>query len=420
MELVATPSADLLALVDPAARGPAPLLGPAAGEPAAAAAEAPFAAFLALFGGPVPAGQLLPVTGKDLPLEPVDSGLEPDQALAPLTPLMPAALALTPALELGVRAGGVPAEVALPLPLPPAAPPVAASPVPTTLPGAELAAFAEAAPQAPPVVTPTITPPLDGTTPDQPDAMAATPSWLDELLADSAARPAPATRVGAEQRAAAAQAASAAPSALPPAAVVAPPPDATPQLVKVARNDGPRTAPVTALVGDTPLAARVDWLPPSSPHAAAPNAPTPPTVAPPSVPVDVRTPSWHEAFAGRVQWLVDNQVGEARIKLNPPDLGAIDVKISHVDEKSFVQLTAASPAARDELANGLHRLRELFSTSGLTLGGASVESGSAGYHDARAEVAAEPRAFERPATATFADAEAIPRARAPGRIDVFA
>jgi flagellar hook-length control protein FliK len=292
--------------------------------------------------------------------------------------------------------------------------------VATTLPGVELAAFAESSRQAPPVVAPTITPPLDDATPDQADAMAATPSWLDELLADGAPRPALATRVGSEQRAAAAQAASATPSALPPAAVVAPPPDAAPQLVKVARDDGPRTAPVTALLGDAPVAARVDWLPPSSPHTTAPNAPTLPTVAPPSVPVDVRTPSWHEAFAGRVQWLVDNQVGEARIKLNPPELGAIDVKISHVDEKSFVQLTAASPAARDELAHGLHRLRELFTMSGLTLGGTSVESGGAGYHDASAEVAAEPRAFERPPTAPFADAEAVPRARAAGRIDVFA
>jgi flagellar hook-length control protein FliK len=262
------------------------------------------------------------------------------------------------------------------------------------------------------------TPSLAAMQPDQADVHTAptTPTWLDELLADSAQRSAPAS-VGAEQRAAAAQSASTPPS---PAMVAARLPDVAPHLIKMVRDDSPRAPQVAPLIGDAPSAARIDWLPPSSVHVAAPNAPTAPTVAAPSAPVDVKTPDWHEAFAGRVQWLVDNQVGEARIKLNPPELGAIDVKISHVDEKSYVQLTAANPAARDELANGLNRLRELFSTSGLTLGGASVESGSAGYHDARAEGAESRWASERPLTATFAETDAVPHVRAAGRIDIFA
>jgi flagellar hook-length control protein FliK len=99
-------------------------------------------------------------------------------------------------------------------------------------------------------------------------------------------------------------------------------------------------------------------------------------------PVDTRSPNWHEAFAGRVQWLVDQHVGEARIKLNPPELGAVDVKISLVDDKTYVQLTAGSAAARDEIANSLPRLRELMTASGLQFGGASVHGGHAG-HDGR-------------------------------------
>lgn len=420
MELVASPSADLFALTDPAARGPAPLLRPGGGEPAAAAAGAPFDVFLALLAASLPAGEPLPATGKDLPVE--LAGAEADDVVTPIAALLAAPLALTAAVEVGVPAGTVSSDGSSPAPI--AASALAPTPMPliaVPTPGAEPATFSDVAPQQQPGVdvAESMTPLLEAL-PDQPEVAASptTPSWLDELLTDAAKRSVPAAQAGAEQRAAAAQNASGT-SSLPGAAAV-PPPDVAPQFVKIVRDDAPRAPQVAPAIGDAPSPGRIDWLPSSSASAAAPNAPTTPTVAPPSAPVDVRTPNWHEAFAGRVQWLVDNQVGEARIKLNPPELGAIDVKISHVDEKSYVQLTAANSAARDELANGLHRLRELFSTSGLTLGGASVENGSAGYRDARAEASAEPRAFERPLTTPFTDAEAIPRVRGAGRIDIFA
>lgn len=415
MELAANPSADLLALSGPSAGAWAPMLRPAAGEPTGAAAEAPFDALLAVLWTPLLAGEPLPATGKELPLEP--AALDPDEIVTPMAPLMPAPLTLPNAAELRLRAA-VSSDVTVPSPLSPA--PIPSVAAPAAIPGAELAAFVEMSPPtatSSPVVT-IASSLLAAVQPDTPEvASPTTPTWLDELLADSAQRSAPAASVVAEQRAAAAQSATPPPS---PAVVAAPPPDVAPQVVKIGRDDAIRAPHVAPLVGDAPSAARIDWLPTSPVHAAAPHAPTAPTVAAPSAPVDAKTPNWHEAFAGRVQWLVDNQVGEARIKLNPPELGAIDVKISHVDEKSYVQLTAASPAARDELANGLNRLRELFSTSGLTLGGASVESGSAGYHDAHAERADSRWAPERPLTATFADTEAVPRARAAGRIDIFA
>jgi flagellar hook-length control protein FliK len=84
-------------------------------------------------------------------------------------------------------------------------------------------------------------------------------------------------------------------------------------------------------------------------------------------------------------------------------------------------LTTATAAARDELAQSLPRLRELFTASGLELGGASVHNGrdqrQAG--DGYGAASAEPRAGS-----TFPDrgddlAPVLSR-RSPGRIDVFA
>jgi flagellar hook-length control protein FliK len=107
-------------------------------------------------------------------------------------------------------------------------------------------------------------------------------------------------------------------------------------------------------------------------------------------PVDTNAARWEDALASRIQWLVDHKVGEAQIKLNPPELGALDVKISLLDDKTYVQMTAHTAAARDELSQSLPRLRELMSAGGLDLGGATVSGGRddrSGYQAATHPVA---------------------------------
>ena len=109
-----------------------------------------------------------------------------------------------------------------------------------------------------------------------------------------------------------------------------------------------------------------------------------PPPASPGAPVDLRSPNWQEAFANRVQWLVDTQVGEARIKLNPPELGAVDVKISLVDDKTYVQLTTATARPRaTSLSQSSAATARAFTRSGLELGGASVHDGRDGHASAR-------------------------------------
>jgi flagellar hook-length control protein FliK len=115
--------------------------------------------------------------------------------------------------------------------------------------------------------------------------------------------------------------------------------------------------------------------------------------------IDTNAARWHDALASRIQWLVDHDIGEAKIKLNPPELGALDVKIALQDDKTYVQMTAHNASARDELAQGLPRLRELLSAGGLELGGATV---SGGHDDRGAFGSAAPQPITR--VAAFASA----------------
>lgn len=97
----------------------------------------------------------------------------------------------------------------------------------------------------------------------------------------------------------------------------------------------------------------------------SPGATTSFTSTPPST-VDAAS------LAGRVHWMIDNAVGEARLKLNPPELGALDIRISLVDDKAYVQLAATQPGATELLEGALPRLRELLNVGGLELAGATV------------------------------------------------
>jgi flagellar hook-length control protein FliK len=424
MELVAALPAELVAFADPAARGAAPFLRPPGPDADSSAASTSFEACLALLAIPLPSGEPWPVAGKELPVATPDAtAAAPDaQGLAAdafATEAADAAVLarLKQAPALAAEAHAPAGELALPTPDTAtatgssSATPLTAATTPTTSLQADAAAL--------PAVTESLVPgSTDPLAPAAPADTAEPPSWLDALAthAEHAARShdeSSEPRRPASPYAAAA--ATPAPAAAQPAA----------DGVLAARSGSPR-ADVTEIaqssgvtLADAPSAARAEWLP--SAQGAAPSAQAPGVDA---APVDTRTPDWQDAFAGRMQWLVDNDVGEARITLHPPELGAVDIEISLVDDKTFVQLTTSTAAARDELAQSLPRLRELLSVSGLELGGASVHDGRAGQQTPYGRGAAG--AFERSlaplASVDGFDGDALPAlASGPrGRIDVFA
>ena len=419
MELVAALPAELVCVADPAARGAAPLLRPTPAPADSAAPGAPFALFLELLATAVPTGQGLPAGGNDLPLAAREPAAEEgqgatalDAALAalPLPMFEPVALPAVapaagdapPAAILAVTADG---KTLLPAALPP---PVITAGADAASADARTDGNAAAAPLA------FVAQPVDdGAATPQP----ATAALRDAVFAASSARPQPAPPAADPiDLAPPAPADATARSAVPAAEVAAP-------AVRTLQRDPAAVTPSSAVVSDLSTAP-AQWLPSAAPHPSAPAAhsATAATVLPhPQGAVDLRSPTWHEALAQRVQWLVDTQVGEARIKLSPPELGALDVKISLVDDQTFVQLTASSASARDELAHGLPRLRELFSASGLELGGASVHNGREGRPDAGGHAAqaayTEPSALEQ----AFADTPSVTAVHRPaGRIDVFA
>jgi flagellar hook-length control protein FliK len=430
MELTAALPAELVALADPA-----PLPAPrGAGPPR----QAPFALVLGLLAEAAPGGELPPAAGNELPFAAADGSpaavaLAATELLAAAAVLprtaVPAATALEPAqaaAEASAPAARPPPPTALAARPPPSAAPPVATFVPHALgqapaggteapPAASAVPLASAAPAAD---TPSIefalrrfTGQADG---DEPQGLDAA------LLNDARFRAPPAPPLGLPP-APGSQWPSAAHEAHAPLAP-APPPPAELGAVRIGR---PAAAAPLAPGDGAASSAPLDWLPPASAHGATgtAGAAAAPAPAAPGAPVDARAPDWHEAFAQRLQWIVDTQAGEAEIRLNPPELGAVNVKISLVDDKTHVHLVAATAAARDELAHALPRLRELFAAGGLELGSATVLDAHGEHFGRGGEArdgggAALARALPLD---ELVDEPAAPGGRlARGRIDVFA
>lgn len=81
----------------------------------------------------------------------------------------------------------------------------------------------------------------------------------------------------------------------------------------------------------------------------------------------VGNPQWSQAVGDRVLWLAAQNITSAELRLDPPELGPMRVRVSvHHDQ---VQVTFTSPhtGVREALDQGAARLREMFNEQGLNL-----------------------------------------------------
>ena len=404
------------------------MLESADADRATAGAATPFELCLALLTGTLPGGESWPPGGKELPVQPFEPaaapGLPPPFLLAPA--LTAAALQTRPPpgdAPLPVLPAGGPVVPSSPPAVPTAIvpPPVSDSELPTAATAVASQTFADLALSAAWATTDAVPAPLEVAASEVASTSttaktAPAPAWVETFAAHERRWRPPSAVVPLDPRAAVSP-------ATPPAPVANAVAATDPALVAESAVRSGELSKILLPVATTgESASTADWLQPAVPQGTTTNgAGAPPAVL--GAPVDLRSPSWHETFTNRVQWLVDSQVGEARIKLNPPELGAVDVKISLVDDKTYVQLTTATAAARDELAQSLPRLRELFAGSGLELGGASVHNGRGEQHASRG-YGAGIADRDSPSFMSFgAAADEVPVStlrRSLGRIDVFA
>lgn len=141
--------------------------------------------------------------------------------------------------------------------------------------------------------------------------------------------------------------------------------------------------------------------------------------------VPVQQPQWGQQLGDRVQWLVGQNLHQAAIHLNPPDLGSLDVHIQMHGDQTNVNFSSPHAVVRHAVDAAIPRLREMLGETGLILGDVNV-SGQAlaqqhshnpqNQRGQERQVAAIGAVEEPHATTT----SAIRHLRANGMLDVYA
>lgn len=155
---------------------------------------------------------------------------------------------------------------------------------------------------------------------------------------------------------------------------------------------GASTTPGEAAHGE--LLRATERLPSNGADGRDDNAPTVPQVAftqalsdaraastiTPAAQLQVDTPlgaaGWGTELGQKVVWMVGEKQQVAELRVNPPDLGPLDIKLTIDDHQTTAVFTSPHASVRDALESALPRLREVLAESGIMLGNASVTSDS--------------------------------------------
>lgn len=113
-------------------------------------------------------------------------------------------------------------------------------------------------------------------------------------------------------------------------------------------------------------------------------APPPPLPMPAKsleLPVLVDSPEWGNQFSQQITWLGQQKIDRAVIRLNPQELGPLEVNIKfHKDEASLTIMTHTLHV-RDMIEQAIPRLRDMMSEQGINLSQFNIES-NANQHQA--------------------------------------
>lgn len=90
--------------------------------------------------------------------------------------------------------------------------------------------------------------------------------------------------------------------------------------------------------------------------------------------VPMTNPDWGVEFGKRIKMLMNNNIQHAEIRMDPPGLGSIQVRINMNQDQANISFTALHANVREAIETNMNRLREMLGESGLQLGEADVNS----------------------------------------------
>ncbi|MCC6207680.1 MAG: flagellar hook-length control protein FliK [Gammaproteobacteria bacterium] len=86
----------------------------------------------------------------------------------------------------------------------------------------------------------------------------------------------------------------------------------------------------------------------------------------PALHTPLRHPEWSDELGQRIRWAIGNQIQTAELKINPPQLGPLEIRISvDADRQMSVTLSSQHALVREALHDSIPRLRDLMGEQGF-------------------------------------------------------
>lgn len=95
---------------------------------------------------------------------------------------------------------------------------------------------------------------------------------------------------------------------------------------------------------------------------------------------DIGQPQWKAEIAEKVAWFSARNISKAEIRLDPPELGSLQIKIQLNQEQAQVSFNSPHASVREALDQSSSRLREMFQEQGLNLADVNVGGEGAQQH----------------------------------------
>lgn len=89
--------------------------------------------------------------------------------------------------------------------------------------------------------------------------------------------------------------------------------------------------------------------------------------------INITRSEGHQQLVEKVRWMVNQNNLQADIRLDPPDLGSVKVRVNLAGESASVNFIVQSQQARDVLEQAAPRLKELLDEQGIELGQSTVQ-----------------------------------------------
>lgn len=88
--------------------------------------------------------------------------------------------------------------------------------------------------------------------------------------------------------------------------------------------------------------------------------------------VNIHKPEGQQQLNEKIRWMVNARNTMAEIRLDPPELGSMQVRVNVSGDAASVSFVVQSQQAKDALAEAMPRLRDMLSEQGIELGDAQV------------------------------------------------